>query len=470
MKLAILLAGLSCAANAQLVLATCGSTGASTVGASYSFGSVAAGTNDTVYFCVENQGVAAVTIQTVAVSGSGFTLPGVNGTLPYILAPSNQLEFPVSFLVAASPSSLVGTYSASLVITTQPADTINVVLLATLVAGPTLTVEPSCTLTTAGAIDFGTLTNGSSHLCNIFIENLSSQALTLTGIAASGGFQILDAPAYPYTIAASGAPGADFALQITPACESGAISGKLTLTLDGINFTYPIQAQGADPPLNSPTLTLSSTTLASSQQPSISMSLANPAVCNASGNLNLEFTPSGGLPDDASIVFLSGSTRTLPFTVAAGSTSVNIAGQSSATFQTGTTAGNISFTLTGIPIVNAPALSVSIPAAPISIELAAASDQITGQLNVEIVGFDNTYSAGQMSFAFADTNGNPIGAAVTANFASVFSDYFAQQTAGSAFLVRISFPVMGTQADVGTVAVTLTNSAGQAQTGTLTFQ
>lgn len=466
MRLAMLFA-VAFAANAQLVLSTCGSA-AATVGATYNFGSVAAGTSDTVSFCIKNTGAPPVTIETIAVSGAGFTLPSVNGGLPYILAPANTLEFSVNFLVASN--SPVGTYSASVVITSEPSDTISVVLLANLVAGPTLTVEPSCSLTTTNAINFGTLTNGSLHLCNIFIENQSAQPLTLTNIAASGGFQIQDAPPYPQTVPASGASGVDFALEITPPCGSVALNGTLTLTLNGTNFSYAITGQGADPPLNAPLLTLDSTTIASAQQHTISISLPNPAACPASGNLNLQFTPVAGLPQDLSVGFLTGNPNSLPFAIAAGSSSATIGGQPLATFQTGTTAGNISFSLSGIPVVNTPTLSVTVPAAPVTIEMAAASDQTTGELNIEVVGFDNTYSTGQMSFSFADASGNPIGATIQANFDSQFNSYFAQQNAGSAFLINVSFPVQGNAAEVATVSVTMTNSAGQTQTGTLTFQ
>jgi hypothetical protein len=36
--------------------------------------------------------------------------------------------------------------------------------------------------------------------------------------------------------------------------------------------------------------------------------------------------------------------------------------------------------------------------------------------------------------------------------------------------MNVSFPVLGNQALIGTVQVTLTNSAGPVQTATLTFQ
>jgi hypothetical protein len=202
------------------------------------------------------------------------------------------------------------------------------------------------------------------------------------------------------------------------------------------------------------------------------MSLATPAACAGTGNVNLAFKPAAGIPvsDDTSIVFLAGSTRSLQFSATPGSSSLTIAGQPSATFQTGTTAGTITFTVSGIPGATEPSISFAIAPAPIVIETAAASNQITGQLDIEVVGYDNTYSAGPMTFTFYDANNNVIGSPVTADFTSNFESYFAMYTSGSSFLARFSFQVQGNAALVTTVAATLNNHAGQVQTGTLTFQ
>ncbi len=469
MRIAILLA-FSLAARAQLSLTVCQANPPVTVGSTYNLGNVAAGTMQNVSFCAENAGNTAVTISLPpAVSGAGFSLVSVNGGTPYIVAPSNFLEFTVGFYVPPASAAL-GTYSASLVITEQTGASISVVLLATLVAGPTLTPLSPCTLGANNSIGFGTLQNGSLHLCNVLVANQSTQALTISNISASGGFETASLPALPLTLSPGG-PGISFAVEITPACGTGAVSGTLTFAGAGVSFSYTLGAQGADPPLPAATLSFSGSA-ASGEQDSVSMSLASAAVCAAKGNVNLAFTPAHGIPvsDDASIAFLAGSLRTLPFSVTAGSSTVLINGQTSAMFQTGTTAGTITFSVNGTPLESSPPLAIPIPPAPISIETATASNQITGQLDVEVIGFDNTYSAGPMSFTFADSNGNQIGSVISADFTSTFGSYFSTQTAGSAFLIRISFPVTGNQTDVATVAVTLSNSAGPAQTGTLTFQ
>ena len=200
------------------------------------------------------------------------------------------------------------------------------------------------------------------------------------------------------------------------------------------------------------------------------MSLPTAATCAGSGYLNLAFTTSAKAADDSSIVFLQGSTRSLPFAVAANQTAVTINGQSSATFQTGSTAGTITFTLSQAQINGDATVKIAIPPAAITIDSATASNQRLGELDVQVIGFDNTYSAGAMTFAFFDAAGKAIGAPVNVDFTPQFQTYYGTQQSGSSFLMRVSFPIQGNQTQVATVQATLSNAAGAAQTGSLTFQ
>jgi hypothetical protein len=452
----VMLMGLAVTASAQLTLATFNGTTETPVGATYSFGNVASGGFEDVVFHARNTGNSAVVINTVTLSGAGFAIASVNGTLPYTVAPQNFLAFTVRFSAGAPAS-----YSAGLLV-----QGISVVLLASSVAGPTITFFPPCALAGPNGVDFGTLLNGSLHLCNFSVSNGNTQPLTISNIAVTGAFQASQVPSTPLTLP----PGqvTMFAIQITPACGTKTVTGTLTVNTN----SYALTGQGADPPMPKPILTLDAPSIGSAEQHALTMSLASPATCAASGNVNLVFTPAKNpaVTGDSSIVFLSGSTRSLQFSASAGSSNVTIGGQSSATFQTGTTAGAIAFTVTGIPVSGDPTISFAIAPAAIAIESVTASNQIAGQLDVAVVGYDNTYSAGAMTFMFFDATNKMIGSPVTANFASNFSSYFAMYTSGSTFLARISFPVQGNALLVSTVAVTLTNSAGQAQTGTLTFQ
>jgi hypothetical protein len=444
-------------ARAQLTLQSFNGTTGTPIGATYNFGNVASGSVEDIVFHALNAGNSAVVIDTLTLSGAGFNITAVNGTLPYTVAPENFLAFTVRFS-AGSPAA----YSAGLLV-----ESISVLLLADSIAGPTVTFFPPCSLAGSNGVNFGTLLNGSLHLCNFSVTNENSQPLVISNISVTGAFQASLVQATPLTLAPG--QGTDFEIEITPICGTG---GALTGTLMVNTNRYTLTGQSADPPMPTPVLTLDTSRIGSGEQHSLTMSLASPAACAASGNVNLIFTPAPNLPvtDDTSIVFLSGSRRSLQFSASPGSSSVTIGGQSSAVFQTGTTAGTITFTVAGIPGASEPSISFAIAPAPISIETATASNQITGQLDVAIVGYDNTYSAGAMTFTFFDANNNMIGTPVTANFATNFQGYFAMYTSGSSFLANISFPVQGNALLVATVTVTLNNNAGQTQTGTLTFQ
>jgi hypothetical protein len=369
----------------------------------------------------------------------------------------NFLAFTVTF-----SASTAGSYSASLQIAS-----ISVILLATVVAAPSLTISPPCSGDpSTGPIQFGSLQNAVVHACNASLANSNSQPLVISNIAVTAPFQALNLRATPVTLA----PGQSitFTLEIAPSCGATAIQGSLTVN----TRSYPITASGFDPLLPTPSLTFDAATFASAEQHSLSMTLPSPASCAVNGYLNLAFTPNanGVVSDDSAVMFLSGSLRVLPFAVTANSTEVSINGQPAAVFQTGTTAGKITFTLSQAQITGDPTTTIVIPPAAIAIEAATASNQRAGELDVAITGYDNTYSAGVMSFSFFDAKGNLIGSSLTADFTSQFGQYFGGQNNGSAFLMRASFPVQGNQAQVATVQTMLTNSAGQAQTGSLTFQ
>jgi hypothetical protein len=191
------------------------------------------------------------------------------------------------------------------------------------------------------------------------------------------------------------------------------------------------------------------------------MRLPTAATSSASGSVNLAFVPDTTIvTDDPAIVFLATGTRSLPFSITQGSTVISIGGQTSAMFQTGTTSGRIRFTLAGVPIAGDPTTTLTIPASAISIDSAIATRR-TGDLDIQVTGFDNTYSAGAMTFTFSDISGQAIPpGAIRVDFTQDFRTFFVQAKGGSAFQVRVSFPVTGDTSGIGSVDVQLTNSAG----------
>ena len=451
---ALLLLSLAPLACAQFKLSSVNGSTETPVASTFQFANAAAGANEDVRFRIRPSGNAAVTITTISLSGAGFRILAVNGTLPYTIAPSNALDFTIRFN-AAFPAR----YNANLQI-----DELSVILLATAVTPPTVTALTGCTVSAQNAFDFGNVQIGSQHLCNFSLFNPTGQPMTISTIALTSPFTFQQPPSTPLTLPPNGATA--FAVVIAPACGASTISG--TLTIDSLSV--PLVAAAITAPLAKPSFNFDTNRILSGEQHSLSVTLPSPSFCGATGNLNLTFVPGSNLPADASVVFVAHNTTSLPYTVAAGTAQVSISGQPIAIFATGSTAGSIVFSLTGTGTSPDPSSVVVIPPAPISIDAATASNQRLGDLDISVTAFDNTYSAGSMSFSFFDASGNQIGAAITADFSAQFRTYFASQTAGSAFLMRVSFPVEGNQSQVATVSATLRNSAGQVQTGTLTFK
>jgi hypothetical protein len=117
--------------------------------------------------------------------------------------------------------------------------------------------------------------------------------------------------------------------------------------------------------------------------------------------------------------------------------------------------------------VGDPTTTLIVAPLPIVIESASATRR-ANDLNITVLGFDNTYTAGAMSFTFYDTAGGAIGQ-IPADFSQAFGSFFQGQQSGSAFLMGVTFPVTGNASTIRSVDVTLTNSAGVAHTQRLNF-
>jgi hypothetical protein len=156
--------------------------------------------------------------------------------------------------------------------------------------------------------------------------------------------------------------------------------------------------------------------------------------------------------------------------IAKGSSNATYDGAAPITFQTGTTAGTITFTLTFAD--KGPTTQVfTVTPAQISITSASAVRK-DPNLVITLTGFDNTYTAGPMTFTFFDAAGKALSTTpMSVNATSSFHDYFfgSNNATGGAFSLQATFPVTGSVTDIGSVTVGLSNSSGVAST-TQTFK
>ncbi len=435
-------------ALAQLQVFVFNGTTDTPVGSLVDVGTAAPGDTLETRFHVRNIGDGPATLETLTLSGQAFSIASAP-SLPYILAPYVGLASEVEFDVDFSPTG-IGSFSAFLAVNGN-----QIALQGTSVAAAEVLLLGSQTPLSAGqTISFGSGVVGTAIIQTFLLFNTSSASLTVNAVTVTGaGFSGPTGLTLPLQLGSGQSQ--SFQVSLTP--EAGT-PYQGTLTVDGRMFV--LTGQGLDPPLPSASIAFASNVGASAQQNSITIPLASASEVSGNGTLTMAFQPSvAGVTDDPAIQFLSGPLRKATVSIAKGASSALIGGQSSMAFQTGTTAGTITFTLT---LENNPPQQASlvIPDAPIILDVANAV-ALLGSLNVSLSGFDNTYSASQLVFTFYDLKGNPMPqGAIDVNAGATFQQYFSSTQAGGSFALLAEFPVSGNTAEIGSVTAQIANSAG----------
>jgi hypothetical protein len=443
-RLLLVLALLPLPAMAQIQVFAFDGTTETPLSSLFNVGSTSPGDTLETRFRVRNQGNGPATFQTLSLAGTGFQLVSASvPSLPYIIAPGSFAEFRVDF----TPTT-IARFSAFMTVNST-----NITLQGNGVAAAALRLSGSQAPIAAGAaIDFGSVTVGSSKTLTFNLSNPGSSSMTIHAITVAGaGFSGPLGITAPLQLPAGQA--VSFQVQFQPQAGQAA---QGTLTVDGRAFN--LTGLGLNPPLPGASIVLASTVGASAKQNSVSISLASASQVGGSGTLTMQFQPSvPGVTDDPTVQFLSGPKRTATVTVAAGDSTGKFNGQPSLAFQTGATAGTITFTLTMPNGTQQTSLTI----APAQIMLDAATGlRKAGELDISLTGLDNTYSASQLSFTFYDLKGAVQPGAIGVDASSAFRQYFAGTQAGGMFALLATFPVAGDTTQIGSVAVQITNSAG----------
>jgi hypothetical protein len=418
------------------------------------FGSVQLGSSAVRHFVAVNQMTVALTVPAIAVAGGDFALSGVapSGTA---LQPNQTAAFDVRFSPAAA-----GSRSGSLVIGDRA-----YALAGTGVEPPPPSPPPQLTYEVdtgaglqplgAGPVDFGAVERGSSAVRHFAVVNQTTVVLTAPAIAVSSGDFALRGAA-PGGLPIQPGQSGGFDVQFSPT-----VSGPRTGSLVIGDTTYALTGTGVEPPLPKPRLSIDLPQPLSAQQGAVTVTLDATSRTSGSGTLTLDFHPAAGVANDAAIAFASGG-RTATFTVSPGDTQGHFGAQLTAPFQTGTTAGALVFTaqLGGVTDQQ----TITILPAPVGITLVQGV-RSAASLEARVTGFDNTRTAGPLTFTFFDAAGNtvapgPIHADATANFAS----YFQNSALGGVFLLTAVFPVTGDASGISAFQAQITTAAGTAQT------
>jgi len=390
------------------------------------------------------------TIQVTTVEPQSGPLRVTGAPLPPFPLGSGALQ---AMGISFTPPS-VGPYLATLNIqgtdsVTQTVYTLNVALTAVGVTAPTLSDTTGHQYCPGDSIDIGRTQVGATVQTSFALNNATQTAasVSVTGadFALAGG---------AFTVQ----PGAvqTFQIAFTPS-----VANRENAVLNVNDLAYNIYGDGYVGPTLQPSIEISGTANTSSSQAQVSIALAAAASEAATGQLTLAFQPAGGLPDDPTIEFTANSSRTINVQVSPGDATAQFtAGDPSAcTFQTGTTAGTITLSLTlGGATATA---STTIATAPVSLDLATAS-AATNQIIVALTGFDNTHAASMLAFTFYDGSGKAISPGlIQASVAGDFTSYYAANpSVGGAFALQATFPVSGDITQVASVEVQFTNPAG----------
>jgi hypothetical protein len=411
------------------------------------FGSVQLGSSVVRHFAAVNQMTVVLTVPAIAVAGGDFALSGVapSGT---VLQPGQSAAFDVRFSPTAA-----GARNGSLVIGGQT------YALAGTGAQLTYEMDAGAGLQPIGAgpVDFGSVALGVGLARHFAVANQTAVVLTVPAIAVPAGDFALSGAA-PGGLPISPGQTADFYVQFTPTA-TGARTGSLVIG----RTTYALTGTGVEPALPNPGLKISPSPQALSAQPGVvTVTLDAPSRTSGSGTLTLVFQPAPGLADDAAIQFASGG-RTAAFTVSPG----DAGDQFTVPFQTGTTAGALVFTvqLGGVTAQQ----TITILPATVGTTSVQGVRSATG-VQVRVTGFDNTHTAGLLTFTFFDAAGNTVApGAIRTDATASFATYFQNSGLGGSFLLTAVFPVTGDPSQVGAFQVQIANSVGTAQTARTVF-
>jgi hypothetical protein len=245
---------------------------------------------------------------------------------------------------------------------------------------------------------------------------------------------------------------------------TGAGASTGTLTIGGQAFG--LTGTGVIPPLPTPSIVLTLPEPDSDQQGTLAVKLSAIPLTSATGTATLTFVPIASIANatDPAIAFATGG-QSVTFNVFIGQAQAVFGSVNSIPFQTGTTAGTVTVTVE----LGANTVQQSIVILPAVVGVTAVQGvRSSGSVEVDLTGFDNTRTAGALTFTFFDANGNELVAPVQANGSSDFAAYF-QNSAGGAFELKAVFPVTGDTSQIASFQAVVANSAGNATTARTSF-
>lgn len=447
----VLLVALACAAALPAQLALYTVEPERRIESAFHMGSIAAGDVLEMRFQLRNIGPFPEPLTVLDIAGTGFSMTG-DPALPQTVWPGTGVEFTVRFAPARA-----GDYSAALV-----ADSVSVILLASTTASLRVAVEEEgggwSALSSEMVVDFGDISIGAPAGRRFALSNLTGTELPPAELGLTPGVFSLgpDAPAQAVV-----PPGETVIFTVSCAPESAGVQEALLKV--GVR-QFRLRVNVIEPPLPRPEFVIELDEPGSARQGRVSVRFAEPPATRGGGVVRLEFEPAPGLGPDPAVLFANGH-PTAVFAVEAGEMSARFGERSWMEFQTGSTAGNLVFTIEG----GGHHERYTLPIAPAPVGISRTRAVRAGAfVEVEIAGWDNTRAVSELSFTFFDKSGKEVApGAIRVDATEEFRRHFDTAGVGGVFLLRAVFPVTGGAGVIDAVQAALLNPAGTGQTGTL---
>ena len=442
-----LLAACSLPAQFSLLLVQSGQEVAS-LDQTYGFGSKPVGAVVNLEFHLRNTGADA-TLTDLHLSSPDFLFIPSAPSLPQTIASGTALDLMVQFR-PSQPGPATADFIA------------NGIKLATFngTGMASVTVSMGNGIPVPSPLDFGSVERGKSAARSILISNSEGKDVVVNIGTRDPAFQVKGG-ASPIPVAAGGT--LTIEVDFAPTADGPQQSALLIDQL-----VFPLAGTGIDPPFPPPEIDLDHANFASAQQGKLTVRLASPSQATGTGEVDMDIQPSDASANlDSGIQFPSTGTRTATFKVNQGDTVAHFGSDTSVTFQTGTTAGNIVFTVK----LGYFSTTKTLPIAPAVVGVDSSKAQRTSAgLDLLLSAFDNTRSAASMTFTFFDQKGTQLPpGAITVDASAALGQFFASSDLGGAFSLHAFFPVNGNPNQVDSVEVQIVNSAGTAQSTRLPF-
>ncbi len=418
----------------------------------YGFGTVSMGDVRDIPFRLRNTGNSSTPLTVLSLAGADFSF--VNPpAVPQDVAGGVGVDFTVRYAPSAPSSSATFT-----------ADGVSAVFFGSALAAGTVSLDDGGDafhlLMADAVIDFGSAVRGSTVTRQIVVANPSTtDKISISNVVALGAAFHLTRDPLPIVLA----PGASASmrLEFTP-LTNGVQPGTLEIDQRSFHLT----GTGLDPAAPIPSIALDLPQPASAQQGKLTVKMGSVSKAPATGEVDIDIHPTTANTNaDGGVQFLSTGSRTAKFNINPGDTVAHFGGEDSVAFQTGTTAGDIMFT---VKLGNATEQStLTIPPAIVGLDAMLAQRTSAG-IDVRVTGFDNTRTISKITFTCFDQRGTALNpGAITVDASAAFQQFFASSDMGGVFALHAFIPVIGNPAQVAAVEVKIVNLAGTAQSSRL---